>query len=102
MVSKIEPDRYADTGFSVRDTAPEINERLFQKMMSLDAGERLRMGLDMMATAKMLVWASLPAGLPEKERRAAFYERFYGQPCPLTGCTRSRSETADFASRQSV
>ena len=42
------------------------------------------MGLDMTVTAKALVWATLPDGLSEKDRRAAFYERFYGQRCPLT------------------
>ena len=78
MVSKIEPDRYADTGFSVKDTAPEVNARLFREMMRRTAGERLAMGMDMTATAKALVWASLPAELPEAERRAAFCERFYG------------------------
>ena len=83
MVSKIEPDRYADTGFSVKDTAPEINAMLFRSVMSRSAGERVAMGFDMTATAKALVWASLPEGLSEAERRAAFYERFYGEPCPL-------------------
>jgi hypothetical protein len=68
----------------VKDTAPEINAFLFQEMMNREAGERLRMGLDMTATAKALVWASLPTDLPEKDRRTAFYERFYGQSCPLT------------------
>ncbi len=83
MVSKIEPDRYADTGFSVKDTPPEINAMIFQRMMALEPGERLRMGLDMMATAKAMVWATLPQGLSEKERRVAFWERFYGEPWPL-------------------
>jgi len=79
MVSKIEPDRYADTGFSVKDTPPELNELLFRRMMSLDAGERLRMGMDMVATAKALVRASLPGHLDESGRRNAFMERFYGE-----------------------
>ena len=78
MVSKIEPDRYADTGFSVKDTAPEVNALLFREMMRRTAGERLAMGMDMTATAKALVWASLPAELPDAERSAAFCERFYG------------------------
>jgi len=78
MVSKIEPDRYADTGFSVKDTAPEVNALLFRLMMARTPGERLKMGLDMTATAKALVWASLPGGLSDEERRAAFLERFYG------------------------
>ena len=77
MVSKIEPDRYADTGFSVRDTAPEINALLFRHMMKRTPGERLAMGMDMTATAKALVLASLPEEMPDAERRAAFMERFY-------------------------
>ena len=83
MVSTIEPDRYADTGFSVKDTAPEVNARLFARMMSLTPGERLRMGMDMTATAKALVRATLPEGLTEAGRRAAFFERFYGEAWPL-------------------
>jgi len=79
MVSKIEPDRYADTGFSVKDTAPEVNALLFRLMMERTPGERLKMGLEMTATAKALVWASLPEGLTEEERRAAFLKRFYGE-----------------------
>jgi hypothetical protein len=33
MISKIEPDRYADTGFAVKDTPPEVNATLFTAMM---------------------------------------------------------------------
>jgi len=80
MVSKVEPDRYADTDFSVKDTAPEINAQLFPSIMSREAGERLRMGFDMTATAKALVWASLPGHLSGLEHRNAFFERFYGHP----------------------
>ena len=82
MVSKIEPDRYADTGFSVRDTAPEVNALLFKLMMQRTPGERLRMGMEMLATARQLVWASLPPELDAQDRRAAFYQRFYGEPLP--------------------
>jgi len=83
MVSRIEPDRYADTGFAVKDTAPEINERLFAAMMRKTPEERLLMGLDMMATARQLVWSSLGTEGGEAERRAAFYRRFYGEEYPL-------------------
>lgn len=79
MVSKIEPDRYADTGFSVKDTPPDVNALIFRKMMGRRAGERLQMGMDMTATAKALVRASLPEHLTEAERRAAFMDRFYGK-----------------------
>ena len=78
MVSRIEPDRYADTGFSVKDTPPEINSALFSRMMSRPAGKRLKMGAEMTAAAKAFVRASLPANLTGTERRAAFPERFYG------------------------
>ncbi len=92
MVSKIEPDRYADTGFSVRDTAPEINAEIFRRMMTREAGERLVMGLDMTATAKALVLASLPGQLGEEERRLVFVRRFYGPEAEgtLRRCSRVR------------
>ena len=54
MVSRIEPDRYADTGFAVKDTPPEINQRLFAAMMRRTPAERLLMCLDMMATGRVL------------------------------------------------
>ena len=82
MVSRIEPDRYADTGFAVKDTAPEVNAMLFAAMMRRSAAERLMMGMDMMATARALVWSGIPASLSETERRQAFYERFYGEALP--------------------
>ena len=83
MVSKIEPDRYADTGFSVKDTPPEVNALLFRLMMNRPVGERLKMGMEMTATAKALVRASLPKNLSEPERRAAFLKRFYGASADL-------------------
>lgn len=82
MVSKIEPDRYADTGFSVKDTAPEINAMIFRHTMSLTPGERFAMGMSLFATARALVWSGIPQDMPESERRRTFYERFYGEPCP--------------------
>ena len=82
MVSRIEPDRYADTGFSVKDTPPEINARIFSAMMLKTPGERLAMAFDMMSTARKLVWASLDGIEDEAERRAVFYRRFYGEELP--------------------
>ena len=83
MVSKVEPDRYADTGFSVKDTAPEVNAMMFRRMMERSAGERLAMGMDMLATARSMVWASISEDLSEEDRRREFYLRFYGEPCPF-------------------
>lgn len=82
MVSRIEPDRYADTGFAVKDTPPEINARLFAAMMRKTPEERMLMGLDMMATARALVWAGVSGSGTERERRAAFFQRFYGRSLP--------------------
>ena len=83
MVSRIEPDRYADTGFAVKDTAPEINDLIFAAMMRKTPAERLLMGYDMMATARALAWSNLPNATTEKERRHAFFRRFQGQELPL-------------------
>lgn len=83
MVSHIEPDRYADTGFAVKDTAPEINALIFAAMMRKTPEERLLMGLDMMATARELAWSNLPNATTETERRRAFFRRFQGQELPL-------------------
>lgn len=82
MVGKIEPDRYANTGFSVRDTAPEINERIFQRTMALTHSERFLMGMSMLSTAREMIWASIPNELPEPERRRQFYRRLYGVELP--------------------
>jgi hypothetical protein len=83
MVSRIEPDRYADTGFAVKDTSPEINARLFAAMMRKTPEERLLMGLDMMATARKIIWSSVETAGNEGERRALFYRRFYGEEYPV-------------------
>ena len=87
MVSKIEPDRYADTGFSVADTPPELNAFLFQQMMRKSGAERLAIGCRMTDSARELVWSGIPADLPPEERRTVFLQRFYGDalngiPCP--------------------
>lgn len=85
MVSRIEPDRYADTGFAVKDTPPEINRRLFDAMMRKTPAERLMMSLDMMATARELVMQGVQreageATSIELQRRA--FQRLHGVPCP--------------------
>ena len=82
MLSRIDPTRYADTGFAVRDTAPEINSMIFAAMMRKTPEERLLMGLDMMATARQLVWTGIGSEDTEDERRRLFVQRFYGIDCP--------------------
>ncbi len=55
---------------------------LFAAMMCKTPTECLLMGFDMSATARELVWSSIPSNLPEDERRRAFYLRFYCEPLP--------------------
>lgn len=83
MVSKIEPDRYADTGFAVADTPADVNAFLFRQMMRKSGEERLVIGCRMTASARELVWSGIPGDLPEDERRALFLKRFYGENLPL-------------------
>jgi hypothetical protein len=85
MVSKIEPDRYADTGFSVADTPPELNAFLFEQMMRKSGAERLAIACRMNDSARELVWSGIPADLPEEERRSLFIHRFYGGALDATG-----------------
>jgi len=79
MVSKIEPDRYADTGFSIRDTPADLNAHLFRKMLEKTGAERLIIGCNMADTARQLVWSGISKSLPEAIRRQIFLERFYGK-----------------------
>jgi hypothetical protein len=82
MVSRIEPDRYADTGFAVKDTPPEINAMIFAAMMRKTPEERLVMGFDMMATARAMVWSGIGVEGTSEERRRRFFRRFHGVECP--------------------
>ena len=82
MVSRIEPDRYVDTGFTVKDTAPEINAMIFAAMMRKTPPERLLMGFEMMATARQLVRSGIGPGGTENERRRLFAQRSHGIDCP--------------------
>lgn len=79
MVSRIDPSRYADTGFSVADTPPELNAFLFQQMMRKSGAERLIIGCQMTDSARALVWSGIPDNLPDIERKNLFIQRFYGQ-----------------------
>jgi hypothetical protein len=78
MGTEIEPDRYADTGFSIADTPPELNAHLFRMMMQKSGSERLEIGCRMNDSARALVWSGIPEDLPEAKRRQIFLERFYG------------------------
>ncbi len=71
-------ERYPDTGFSVKDTSPEVNQMVFDRMMALSGAERLIMGCDMFDSARAMVMASIPDGLSETEQRQLFFKRVYG------------------------
>lgn len=83
MVSKVEPDRYADTGFSIGDTPADLNDHLFREMMAKSGAERLVIGCQMADTARQLVWSGIPESLPLEERRRIFIKRFYGEEFKL-------------------
>lgn len=86
MVSRIEPDRYADTVFAVKDTPPEINRRLFDAMMRKTPAERLMMSLDMMATARELVMQGIQregtGTTTSADAKRLAFQRLHGMPCP--------------------
>jgi len=84
MVSRIEPDRYADTGFAVKDTPPEINAMIFAAMMRKTPAERLLMGFEMAATARALVRSRIDAleGATEDDKQRQFSQRFHGTARP--------------------
>ncbi|HBJ85680.1 MAG TPA: hypothetical protein DDZ88_17750 [Verrucomicrobiales bacterium] len=66
----------------MKDTAPEINEMIFQRTMALTPGERFLMGMSMLTTVREMIWASLPKDISEPQRRRMFYERLYGEELP--------------------
>jgi hypothetical protein len=64
------------------DTPPEIAELMRARLMALSGAERFRMGVEMFEAARRMVLASLPAGLPETERKRRLFERLYGESLP--------------------
>jgi len=65
---------------SVTDTPPEIAETVRTRLMALSGAERFLMGIRMCEAARCMVLASLPAELPEADRKRLLFERFYGAP----------------------
>ena len=61
------------------DTTPEVT-RLVRELYARKTGaERLAMGASMFETARTIVLASLPAGLPQAEIHHRLCQRFYGE-----------------------
>jgi hypothetical protein len=63
----------------MRDTTPEFQRMVDERYRRLSPAERVRIGTEMFDTARLLVEASLPAGLEPAERRRLVAERFYGE-----------------------
>jgi hypothetical protein len=68
---------------AMNDTSPEIAEMVRVRLMQKSGMERFRMGVDMFEAARRMVLASLPANLPEDERKRRLYERIYGSALPI-------------------
>ncbi len=64
------------------DTPPEIADMVRARLMSFSGAERFRMGAEMFDAARRMVLASLPADLPETERKRRLFERLYGGSLP--------------------
>ena len=64
----------------MNDTAPEVEERVRQMMMSRSGEERFVRGALMFDAARTLTIASLPSHLPASEFKQRLFERIYGYP----------------------
>jgi len=82
MGKAFESDRYPNTGYSMKDTSPEVNEMMYQRLMALSGEERVLMGFSMIQSAKEMILASLPEDITEPERKKMLYERYYGEAMP--------------------
>ena len=66
----------------MNDTSPEIARMVHERLMARSGEERFLMGVRMFDAARQMILASLPADLPEAERRRLLYFRIYGEPLP--------------------
>ena len=62
----------------MKDTPPEIEQKMNDMMMARSGEKRLVMGASMFDSAREIVLASLPQSLPEEELRERLLERLYG------------------------
>ncbi len=70
---------------NVNDTSPDIAKRVRERLMALSGAERFRIGSEMFDAARRMVLASLPADLPERERKRLLFVRVYGEHLPGGG-----------------
>lgn len=69
----------------MKDTPPEIEAFVRERLLELSGTERLLMGVAMFDAARRMVLASLPEGLAEPERKRLLYLRIYGEELPDLG-----------------
>ena len=63
----------------MRDTTPEVRQMMTERYRALKPEERVRMCAELFESARLLIEASLPAGLDEIERRRRVCRRLYGE-----------------------
>lgn len=66
----------------MKDTSPEVNAIMYERLMALSGEERIMMGFSMISSAKEMILSSLPKDLPEAERKKMLFERLYGEKMP--------------------
>ena len=62
----------------MKDTLPEIERLVRDKMMALSGEVRFIMGTQMFDSAREMMKASLPKNVSETERRRLLFKRIYG------------------------
>jgi hypothetical protein len=62
----------------MKDTLPEIERLVRDKMMALSGEVRFMMGSQMFDSAREMMKASLPKNVSETERRRLLYKRIHG------------------------
>jgi hypothetical protein len=63
----------------MNDTSPEIAAMMHRRYAGMSPVERFMIGVQMFETARVLVLASLPPDLAQKEKRKMLCERLYGK-----------------------
>jgi hypothetical protein len=65
------------------DTSAEIKQIVRERMMQLSGAERMEIGSQMFESARTMILASLPPGLPPHEIKQRLFERCYGNELSL-------------------
>jgi len=74
--------RFEGAPVEMKDTPPEIEAMVRDRLMAFSGAERFCMGVEMFDAARRMVLASLPADLSARDRKRLLYERIYGEPLP--------------------